>query len=271
MLWVALNHHSRSVLMPRQRFIHPSLWEDPELGRVSLLAFALYVGCFSNADDQGRLRGDAVFLKGQVFRYRNVSVGQVQKARDELEGACSQFCVYEVDGREYIAFRNWTRYQKPQYPKDSPLPEPPSVKIHGSLMEGSPETEEASSVGWVGLDRVGKDREGLDRDVARRESPRDSLWDALEAELGAVATRSERGKRNNALKQLREVRASPAQVAAKCAAYRQRWPGVEITDQALVKHWSHLDSPAPKRDDDKGPSVRDILQMRDEQRELGTG
>lgn len=76
--------------------------------------------------------------------------------------------------------------------------------------------------------------------------PRDEIWDALEAELGPVATKSERGKRNQAVKQLRDIAATADDVHAKCRAYRLRWPTVEITDQALVKHWSTVELALPQ-------------------------
>lgn len=111
--------------MARQRFIWPSIWEDPELGCVSPLAFILYIGCFSNADDYGKLRADPLYLKGVIFRYRNISTAKIQGLRDELEAACGEFHVYQVDGQDYAIFRNWGEFQKPKYPKDSSLPDPP--------------------------------------------------------------------------------------------------------------------------------------------------
>jgi hypothetical protein len=75
--------------------------------------------------------------------------------------------------------------------------------------------------------------------VSAKRAP-DVIWDALEAELGRPATRNERGKRNNAVKQLRDVAASPDQVRDRCAEYRRRWPNASLTDQALVNHWTSL-------------------------------
>lgn len=76
--------------------------------------------------------------------------------------------------------------------------------------------------------------------------PRDEIWDALESELGPVVTKSERGKRNNVVKQLRDIAATAEDIHAKCRAYRMRWPTVEITDQALVKHWSTVELALPQ-------------------------
>lgn len=112
--------------MARQRFIHPELWDDPDLGRVSPLAFILYIASFSNADDAGRLFGDPAYLKTQAFRYRpEVTLDDVIAARDELAETCSHYCVYVQKGVQYVALTNWHEYQKPRYPKPSKHPPPP--------------------------------------------------------------------------------------------------------------------------------------------------
>ena len=114
--------------MARQRFIWPDIWDDPDLGRVSPLAFILYIGCFSNADDEGRLLGDPVWLTSTIFRYRQVSVREVENARDELGAACRHFVTYMVRERCYIAFTNWSEWQHPKYPRPSKLPPPPKPR-----------------------------------------------------------------------------------------------------------------------------------------------
>lgn len=111
--------------MARQRFIWPDLWHDPELGRVSERALLLYIGCFSNADDEGRLLGDPLHLKATIYPYRSTSPAQIKAARDELEAACSAFLVYEHRENEYIALLNWSSWQRPKYPRPSRLPAPP--------------------------------------------------------------------------------------------------------------------------------------------------
>ncbi len=68
----------------------------------------------------------------------------------------------------------------------------------------------------------------------------DPLWDALTAELGEPATASERGRRNKALKELRDANATPADITARCRFYRQHWPNVDLTATALAANWSSL-------------------------------
>ncbi len=138
--------------MPRQRFIWPTIWDDPDLGRLSSDARLLYIGCFSLADDEGRIIGDPTYLRTQIFRYQNITDAKVERLRDEVEAACGSFFVYQKGGTSYVAFRNWADFQKPKYPRPSKIPAPPrkrtgpkpaqlngkaSGKLPGSLPEAS--------------------------------------------------------------------------------------------------------------------------------------
>lgn len=146
--------------MARQRFIWPQLWDDPDLGQLDDGARLLYIGCFSLADDDGRLIGDPTYLKTQVFRYRKTTPAHVLKLRDQVADACSNFIVYHAAGIEYIAFENWSEYQKPKYPKPSKHPPPPKHRKRRKTSSpgrkpsrngsGTPSGND-SSVGWVGL------------------------------------------------------------------------------------------------------------------------
>lgn len=66
----------------------------------------------------------------------------------------------------------------------------------------------------------------------------DALWDALvqAMETPAPVTRSGRGAWNRAHRELREAGATPALVRFAARSYRDRWPEMELTPTALVKH-----------------------------------
>ncbi len=85
----------------------------------------------------------------------------------------------------------------------------------------------------------------------------DVIWDALVAELGYPGTRNERSKRNGVVRQLREVNATPSLIAERCAEYRRRWPGIDLTDTALVNQWTLLGTVGPQVR--RGVSPADVL------------
>lgn len=81
------------------------------------------------------------------------------------------------------------------------------------------------------------------------ERPRDELWDELVKLCGGESdtmTKSERGKYNKALKELKDVGATPDDLRTRVRVYRQRWPHISVTPMALVMHWSSL-KPEPSR------------------------
>lgn len=77
-------------------------------------------------------------------------------------------------------------------------------------------------------------------EVPTRARKIDPLWETLVDELGEVATQSERGRRNKALKELREVGATPDDVQRRVKTYRRLWPNVTLTATALAANWSLL-------------------------------
>lgn len=77
--------------------------------------------------------------------------------------------------------------------------------------------------------------------------PRDPIWDVLAAGFGDPATSSERGKRNRAVKELRDAGATPDQIIRRADAWPHHFPGATLTDTALVKHWTQLGRPVMRR------------------------
>lgn len=55
------------------------------------------------------------------------------------------------------------------------------------------------------------------------ERPRDELWDALTDEFGEVRTKSERGRRNVAVRELREAAVTPAEIVIAVAYCRRNF------------------------------------------------
>jgi hypothetical protein len=69
----------------------------------------------------------------------------------------------------------------------------------------------------------------------------DPIWDALIAvcPVAGEMTKAERGRRNNAAKQLREISADPGDIAVVARHLAQKWQGrIAITPQAIVSNWS---------------------------------
>lgn len=165
--------------MAKQRFIHPDIWDDKTLGLLPEAELLLYIACFSLADDEGRLVGEAAWLRAHVFPYREYTSGEVAMMRDHIAAEKRNFHVYTDDGKEYIAFLNWDEFQKPKYKRDSKLPAPvfpapgafsqtgPVLAQTGANLDKNGDGPEKSrSTGRVGLD---SDRDGQGRSADRAE------------------------------------------------------------------------------------------------------
>lgn len=84
-----------------------------------------------------------------------------------------------------------------------------------------------------------------------RPRARDLLFEAVAAVAGqqiGSLTKSERGRLNKAVSDLRAVGATPEQVRSAAAKYRTTYPGAALTATALAAHWSSI-APVPKESD----------------------
>lgn len=78
---------------------------------------------------------------------------------------------------------------------------------------------------------------------SRRRRQPDPIFDAVIEHCGydpSSLTSTARGAINKAVKQLKEVDATPSQIAARARTYRSRWPDTTISAPALAKHWPQL-------------------------------
>lgn len=77
----------------------------------------------------------------------------------------------------------------------------------------------------------------------------DPLFDSLVEALGVdpkELTAAARSRINVALRDLREVSATPEQVKARAQRYRDTYPTMSLTPTALAKHWPALNGSQPK-------------------------
>ena len=104
--------------------IYAKIWTSEQFGKLSDKAKLLFIGSITLADDDGRLRGNPAYLRGQVFPYEeNITVSEVLQLRNEVEKS-GLIGLYSVDDCEYIQHPKWTDYQiirKDLY-KESTLP-----------------------------------------------------------------------------------------------------------------------------------------------------
>lgn len=125
--------------MARKRMIDPNIWQSEDFSRLSTLAKIIFIGLFSNADDQGRGRAKAAYVKSTVFPYDDaLRLTDIEKSLNEIAANMS-ITFYTHDGNEYYSLDNWDLWQKVEKPQTSKIPacSDDSVILRGRVGERS--------------------------------------------------------------------------------------------------------------------------------------
>lgn len=144
--------------MARKRMIHPSIWTDEGMADLSWRQQLLYIGLFSNADDDGRMKYSAAGVRLMLPTiYQGAPLEDIEHDLGCVLAAMTKTVRYEVEGRSYLAFLNYRSWQIIQRPTASVLPPPPCAPLaedaaqpdergesdRGALSEDSPQPREA--------------------------------------------------------------------------------------------------------------------------------
>jgi hypothetical protein len=144
--------------------IDPAIWADEDVGCLSHGAFRLFIGCISNADDDGKLEASARRLRGIVFSFSDdVTVSDVEGWLGELGDTIRSFHRYTVEGKEYVKLLKWHQWQTIKKPQPSPIPDPKNI----NELLGSESVENQG--GTDGEPVAPKRREGKGREFKRKE------------------------------------------------------------------------------------------------------
>jgi hypothetical protein len=93
--------------------------------------------------------------------------------------------------------------------------------------------------------------------AAKKEKPRDPLWDALTEIFHASAEGLERDKWNAALKSLRSANATPEQLRAAAATWPKVFSGATMTAIGIARNWTTLTAQAKSPEELERDRLRD--------------
>jgi len=111
----------------RIRSVKPEFWIDRKLAkRVCRDGRLLYIGLWNLADEHGRLNGDPLWVKGQIFPYDDdIDVKTVVVLLDQLDDL-ERIVRYEVEDDPYIYLPKLAQHQRLQpWKVESRIPAPP--------------------------------------------------------------------------------------------------------------------------------------------------
>lgn len=93
----------------------------------------------------------------------------------------------------------------------------------------------------------------------RKRTVNDDVWDALVEVCGwTPRTPTEKSRLGKVVRALVSVEATGEEVRRRAREYRRRWRGVDLTPEALEKHWSTM-APAAPTEDPKPSDERDFM------------
>lgn len=108
--------------MARKRMVDPNIWQSEDFGKLSTLSKLVFIGLFSLADDEGRGRANAMYLKSSLFPYNeNLRSIDIEKTLSEISSNMS-VVFYECNGNSYYSLLSWYEFQKIDKPTTSKLP-----------------------------------------------------------------------------------------------------------------------------------------------------
>lgn len=123
--------------MARIRSVHPGLFTDDKFASLSLGAQVLFIGLWTECDDQGAFEWNPVKLKMRIVPVHHVEVSELLA---ELQAA-NMVRSYSHEGRKLGAVRNFTRFQRPKKP-NSVYFMPPEFRTYAGLTTDSSEPDE---------------------------------------------------------------------------------------------------------------------------------
>lgn len=109
--------------MARRRMIDPNIWQSEDISKMPVFARYVFIGMISNADDYGKGRATAAYLRSAIFPYDNIKISEINKAIEAIKQNTS-IIFYELDGSQYYKFNHWNKWQKVDHPTESNIPEP---------------------------------------------------------------------------------------------------------------------------------------------------
>ncbi len=105
--------------MARKRMIDPNIWQSEDFGKLSTLGKLVFIGLFSNADDEGRGRANPTYLKSILFPYEeSIRSADIDKTLSEISSNMSVI-FYSCNGSNYYSLTKWYDWQRIEKPQDS--------------------------------------------------------------------------------------------------------------------------------------------------------
>lgn len=93
-----------------KRTVDSKIRSSYSFSRLTFRQRDLWHGLIETVDDQGRMPGEAAFVRSKVWAYDDVKLEEVQEDLDALINE-EMILLYEIGGATYLQIINWWKYQ----------------------------------------------------------------------------------------------------------------------------------------------------------------
>ena len=126
--------------------LDPGFWASSHNERLIFRQRLLFLGLISNADDEGRVKGNLNFIRALIFPYDDIESNQIE---DDLVKLMEEGLIirYIHKGLAYIQIAKWQTYQRIDKPTRSilpPCPEFPDIPPNDSKNESENDSKNDS-------------------------------------------------------------------------------------------------------------------------------
>lgn len=105
--------------MPRNRMIKPDFWNDEKLGKEPEAVQLTFIGTWNFSDDYGVVRANPVWLKNQIYPYKeNLRIDAFSKWLEALEKN-GMLIKFSVRGEQFYYIRTFRLHQSVEKPSKS--------------------------------------------------------------------------------------------------------------------------------------------------------
>lgn len=109
--------------MASRRMIDAAFWQSETVAQLTIEQRLLFIGLFSNADDQGRMRAHPRLIRSMIFPYDDIAGDDILDGLQAISSV-GGILMYKADGKSLIQIINWWKYQHLKWAWPSSLPAP---------------------------------------------------------------------------------------------------------------------------------------------------
>jgi hypothetical protein len=150
--------------MARIRTVKPEFWESQQIGECSTNARLTFIGIWNFADDRGVIEERPKQIKGQLFRFDDCTVGDIQNWIGELLRNRLLRRIVTAEGKSYLIVRKWKKHQRIDRPqKIFSNPDPADYPENSTNEQAELDLDSSSPRRALAPERIGKESKGEER------------------------------------------------------------------------------------------------------------